>query len=150
MTGVKFEKFLDPKRSPLRTLLALLAVKNHALRESGRLAGNLPSISWYYNELSKSGISHNYWGVRRQLIRMASVGMFRLERRVRTVPATADTARTTRTRCCEYYLHSDIYPAIITTLQELLSINTLRPLFNPHTLGRFVRSRPIFGLPVAK
>lgn len=130
---VNLRRFLDPGKSPLRTMIALLAVKYETLTRAGRILG-YPSIRWFHKELSRSGLSDNYWGIRRQLNRLAGIGVFRVERHVRLVPAATDNDRITRALCCEYYLADEAYPHVISALQELLGVESLRPLFKPHVL----------------
>ena len=72
-------KFLSPKTSKIRPYLALFALHNYQLLKDGKFVGNNPSITWYVEQLKRWKVSGNYYGVRRQLWKMANAGILQVK-----------------------------------------------------------------------
>ena len=125
----RLKTFLSPRRSKLRPYLGLLAIKNHIALENGSLAGNNPSIKWYTKQLSKLGVSQNYWGTRNQLKRMAQAGIFKEKRVMRPVAnPIRGRHRLTRLELAEYYLHEKVFDSLQQVLQDIFQVNSLSSL----------------------
>jgi len=131
--------FLDLKKSKLRPFLALFGIKNYILLKNKDLINNNPSVKWYLNQLTKTGISENYWGVRRQLKRMARLGIFKEKKVWRPVNnSTQFHNRLTQIQLSEFYLNEKVYLALhralctifeVDSLSSLLKRNDLRNIF---------------------
>jgi hypothetical protein len=128
--------FLDPKRSKLRPYLALFGIKNYLLLKNGSFINNNPSIKWYVEQLARAGVSENYWGIRRQLIRMAKVGIFHERKALRPVDNSFEgNHRITRIQLSEFYLNEKLYPALDKALREIFQVEDLSILFIKKNLG---------------
>jgi hypothetical protein len=133
--------FLDPKRSKLRPFLALFAIKNYILLKNKVLINNNPSVKWYLNQLTRAGISENYWGVRRQLKRMAKLGIFTEKKVFRPVDnSTQFHTRLTRIQLSEFYLNESVYLALYHILTTLFKTDSLSALFERKDLSKFLSS----------
>ncbi|MFQ6002521.1 MAG: hypothetical protein ACE5KJ_02115 [Candidatus Zixiibacteriota bacterium] len=118
--------FLDPKKSKLRPFLALFAIKNYILLKNKDLINNNPSVKWYLNQLTKAGISENYWGVRRQLKRMAKIGIFTVRKVFRPVDnSTQFHHRLTRIQLSEFYLNENLYLSLYHALTTIFKVDRL-------------------------
>lgn len=128
--------FLDPQKSKLRPFLALFGIKNYILLKNKDLINNNPSIKWYLIQLTKAGISENYWGVRRQLKKMARIGIFEERKVVRPVNnSTQFCNRLTKIQLTEFYLNEKVYLALYDTLTTIFKVRYLSALFKTNDLG---------------
>ena len=127
--------FLDPKKSKLRPFLALFGIKNYILLKNKDLINNNPSVKWYLNQLAKAGISENYWGVRRQLKKMARLGTFEEKKAWRPVNnSTQFHSRLTQIQLSEFYLNEKIYLALHRTLCTIFEVDSLSSLLKRNDL----------------
>lgn len=123
--------FLDPKRSKLRPYLALFGVKNYLLLKNGSFINNNPSIKWYCEQLAKAGVSENYWGVRRQLKKMARLDIFKEKKVWRPVNnSTQFHNRLTQIQLSEFYLNEKIYLALHRGLCGIFKVDSLSSLLD--------------------
>ncbi len=129
--------FLDPKKSKLRPFLALFGIKNYILLKNKDLINNNPSVKWYLNQLTKAGISENYWGVRRQLKRMAKLGIFTERKVFRLVDnSTHFHKRLTRIQLSEFYLNENVYLSLYHTLTTIFKTDSLSSLLQRKDLNK--------------
>lgn len=126
----RLKVLLNPKRSKLRPYLCLFGVKNYVMLKNGNLVGNNPTIKWYLNHLSRSGITENYWGVRRQLKKLSDLGLFKERKVLRVVENSSNTLNATRIAVNEFYLNEKVYPALLTVLKEIFKVDSLSDLFS--------------------
>ena len=125
----RLRTFLSLKRSKLRPYLGLLAIKNYIALKNGSLVGNCPSIKWYTDQLSKLGISQNYWGVRIQLKKMAQTGVLKEKSVLRPVPnPLGGHHRLTRLHLSEFYLYDNLFDSLHQTLKEIFRVDSLSRL----------------------
>lgn len=128
--------FLDPQKSKLRPFLALFGIKNYILLKNKDLINNNPSVKWYLNQLTKAGVSENYWGVRRQLKKMAKLGIFKEKKVLRPVNnSTQFYNRLTKIQLSEFYLNEHIYLALYDTLTRIFKVKYLSSLFRRNNLS---------------
>ena len=125
----RLKTFLSPRRSKLRPYLGLLAIKNYIVLKNGSLPGNNPSIKWYTNQLSKLGVSQNYWGVRNQLKKMAQARIFKEKRVIRPVAnPVGGRHRLTRLELAEYYLKEKVFDSLQHVMKDIFQITSLSDL----------------------
>jgi len=133
--------FSDPKKSKLRPFLALFGIKNYVLLKNKNLINNNPSVKWYLNQLARAGVSDNYWGVRRQLKRMARLGIFTERKILRPVDnSTQYHKRLTKIQLSEFYLNEKVYLGLYHTLRKIFSVESLAPLFHKKNLRELLHN----------
>lgn len=136
--------FLDPQKSKLRPFLALFGIKNYILLKNKDLINNNPSVKWYLIQLTKAGISENYWGVRRQLKKMAKLGIFKEKKVLRPVNnSTQFYNRLTKIQLSEFYLNEHIYLALYDTLTRIFKVKYLSSLFKMKDLRSLLNDQRV-------
>ena len=117
LSSTQLQGLLHPQHSRLRPHLALFALRNQRLLQAGQRPNNNPSISWYHAQLTQFGVSQNYWGIRRQLIRLAQCGLLTEKAAQRPVAVTTPySRRLTQAYFREFYLKASQVPPLLTVL----------------------------------
>jgi len=138
--------FLSPSRSKLRPFLALLALKNYILHKNKYFIGNNPSITWFSEQLSRAGISNNYWGIRRNLRLMAEFGILKEQKVIRpALNPVKGHNRITRLEFSEFYLAEEFFYPLQEVLRHIFQTKSLSSLFKPANLKAWTNKRGFLG-----
>ena len=121
----KLRAFLHPYRSRLRPFLALFAIKNYLLTESGLTIKNEPTVRWYQAKLIRAGVTASYWSVHNQLNRLSRFGVVDKTLRKRHVARNnKGVIGLVRAEVGEFKLNAAIYPALQQALKQLLGVDS--------------------------
>lgn len=135
----RLKLFLNPKKSLLRPFLALFSLQNYLLLKTGWLVGNNPCIKWYTERMQSFGVSGNYWGVRRQLKKMAGIRLVREHTCARPC-ATSHGGRKaiTKANFAEFYLNERVYAALVKVVREMFGFKFAIDVMNPEKLAKLI------------
>lgn len=118
--NARLEKFLNPKASKIRPYLALFALHNYQKLKDGKLVGNNPSITWYVEKLRQWRISGNYYGVRRQLWKMADAGILEVRHIERPIATYClNRKRITSISHAEFYVVEKRIPELVRIIKSI-------------------------------